>query len=360
LLIFVIIFGFSSFCSPPFAIYSQTTGKHCVLAVFVFFRFLFILFAAFRYVFTYPRKNILILLFFVILFGFCSFCSPPFAIYSYTTEKHSAAFRHLFIPQKSILFLLFFVIFFGFSSFCSPPFAIYSQTTRKHCVLAVFGFFSVFVHFVPRLSLCIHIPQKKHSDLAVFCDFVRFLFILFPAFRYLFVYHRKTFCCLSPFIHTPEKHSVLAVFWDFARFLFILFPAFRCLFTNHRKNSVLILCLSLVGQFYALEYTCGQAEAVVSAEMPRSTAASSADYGKIIQELESHRQELLRLHLDYSLSQGVRILSIALSHVLSFPRGGPLLSLSFLLFSDSKTFTRTFLSLLVLIFLSFLSQRISL
>jgi hypothetical protein len=91
-----------------------------------------------------------------------------------------------------------------------------------------------------------------------------------------------------------------------------------------------MLCSSSVGQFYALEYTCGQAEAVVSADVPRNTAASSADYGKIIQELESHRQELLRLHLDYSLSQGVRILSLALSHVLSFPNGGsPLLSLCF-------------------------------
>jgi hypothetical protein len=124
--------------------------------------------------------------------------------------------------------------------------------------------FSVFIHFVPRLSLFIHIPQKK--------------------------------------------------------------------------TLVLILCLSSVGQFYALEYTCGQAEAVVSADVPRSTAASSADYGKIIQELESHRQELLRLHLDYSLSQGVRILSLALSHVLSFPSGGPLLSLLFYI-SAAKTFT---------------------
>ncbi len=105
-----------------------------------------------------------------------------------------------------------------------------------------------FVHFVPRLSLFIHIPPKK-------------------------------------------KHSTL----------------------------VLIVCFSSVGQFYALEYTCGQAEAVVSADVPRNTAASSADYGKIIQELESHRQELFRLHLDYSLSQGVCILSLALSHVLSFP-----------------------------------------
>jgi len=179
-----------------------------------------------------------------------------------------------------------------------------------------------------------------------FWDLFRFLFILFPAFRY--------------FSYTPEKHSVLAVFCDFFRFLFILFPDFRYLFTYPRKNilfllffvifsvfvhfvprlslfyshspekhSVLILCFSSVGQFYALEYTCGQAEAVVSAEMPRNTAASSADYGKIIQELESHRQELLRLHLDYSLSQGVRILSLALSHVLSFPSGGPLLSLPF-------------------------------
>jgi hypothetical protein len=192
LLFFVILFGFCSFCSPPLATYSQTTGKHSVLAVFCdLFPFLFILFPAFRYLFTYPRKNILFFLFFVILFGFCLICSPPFAIYS----------------------------------------------------------------------------------------------------------------------HTPEKHSVL------------------------------IICFSSVGQFYALEYTCGQAEAVVSADVPRNTAASSADYGKIIQELESHRQELLRLHLDYSLSQGVRILSLALSHVLSFPSGGPLLSFLFLHFSCSETFT---------------------
>jgi hypothetical protein len=97
--------------------------------------------------------------------------------------------------------------------------------------------------------------------------------------------------------------------------------------------------LSSVGQFYALEYTCGQTEAVVSADVPRNTAASSADYGKIIQELESHRQELLRLHLDYSLSQGVRILSLALSHVLSFPSGGTFTFFIFLNFGGSKTFT---------------------
>jgi hypothetical protein len=62
---------------------------------------------------------------------------------------------------------------------------------------------------------------------------------------------------------------------------------------------------------------------VVSAEMPRNTAASSADYSKIIEELESHRQELLRLHLDYSLSQGVRILSLAFPMFCPFLAAAP-------------------------------------
>ncbi len=43
--------------------------------------------------------------------------------------------------------------------------------------------------------------------------------------------------------HNPEKHSVLDVFCDFVRFLFILFPAFRYFFTYPRKNILFLLIL---------------------------------------------------------------------------------------------------------------------
>ncbi len=108
-----------------------------------------------------------------------------------------------------------------------------------------------------------------------FCDLFRFLFILFPAFRYLFIYHRKTFCscCFlwfcSVFVHfvprhslfiriTQKKHSVLADFVIFFGFCSLCSPSFA-IYSHSPETFLFLSCVSLqLGSFTRLNTRVGK------------------------------------------------------------------------------------------------------